>query len=43
MPQYEFLCTACKKTFSTKLTLAEYEKAKIAGLFPSNYSLLWPR
>ena len=29
MPEYEFLCTACKKTFSTTLTLAEYEKGKI--------------
>lgn len=30
MPQYEFLCTACKKPFSTTLTLTEYEKGKIA-------------
>jgi len=29
MPEYEFLCTACKKTFSTTLTLVEYEKGKI--------------
>jgi putative FmdB family regulatory protein len=29
MPTYEFSCTACKKTFSTKLTLAEYEKGKM--------------
>ena len=29
MPQYEFFCTACKQTFSTTLTLAEYEKGKI--------------
>jgi putative FmdB family regulatory protein len=29
MPEYEFSCTACKKTFSTMLTLAEYEKGKI--------------
>jgi putative FmdB family regulatory protein len=29
MPTYEFLCTACKKTVSTTLTLAEYEKGKI--------------
>jgi putative FmdB family regulatory protein len=28
MPEYEFACTACKKTFSTTLTLAEYEKGK---------------
>ncbi len=30
MPQYEFVCTACKKPFVTTLTLAEYEKGKIA-------------
>jgi len=29
MPEYEFFCTACKKTFSTTLTLVEYEKGKI--------------
>jgi putative FmdB family regulatory protein len=29
MPTYEFLCTACKKTFSTMLSLAEYEKGKM--------------
>jgi putative FmdB family regulatory protein len=29
MHEYEFSCTACKKTFSTTLTLAEYEKGKI--------------
>ena len=29
MPQYEFFCAACKKTFLTTLTLAEYEKGKI--------------
>ncbi len=26
MPQYEFLCQACQKTFSVVLTLAEFEK-----------------
>jgi hypothetical protein len=29
MPEYEFFCTACKETFSTTLTLVEYEKGKI--------------
>ena len=29
MPQYNFLCRACKKDFSKILTLAEYEKGKI--------------
>jgi putative FmdB family regulatory protein len=29
MPQYEFFCASCEKTFSTTLTLAEYEKGKI--------------
>ncbi len=29
MPQYEFLCSACKKKFSVVLTISEYEKAKI--------------
>jgi putative FmdB family regulatory protein len=26
MPQYEFLCHACNKSFSTILTIAEHEK-----------------
>jgi putative FmdB family regulatory protein len=26
MPQYEFYCKDCKKTFSKILTLSEYEK-----------------
>jgi len=30
MPQYEYLCLACKKNFSVVLTLAEYDKGKIA-------------
>ncbi len=30
MPQYSFLCRACKKEFSKILTIAEYEKGKIA-------------
>ncbi len=29
MPQYEFFCASCEKTFSTTLSLAEYEKGKI--------------
>ena len=28
MPQYNFLCRACKKEFSKILTLSEYEKGK---------------
>ncbi len=28
MPQYEFICSACKKKFSLLLTVSEYEKAK---------------
>jgi putative FmdB family regulatory protein len=32
MPTYEFFCHACKKTFSTTLSLAEYEKGKIVCL-----------
>jgi len=30
MPQYEYVCKACKKTFNLIMTLAEYEKAKVA-------------
>jgi len=30
MPQYSFLCRACKKEFSKILTISEYEKGKIA-------------
>jgi putative FmdB family regulatory protein len=29
MPQYNFLCPACKKEFSKILTLSEHEKGKI--------------
>jgi putative FmdB family regulatory protein len=29
MPHYEYLCLACKKKFSTVLTLAEREKGKV--------------
>jgi putative FmdB family regulatory protein len=29
MPQYEFYCHACKKTFSKVLTFAEYEEGEI--------------
>jgi putative FmdB family regulatory protein len=29
MPQYEFFCSACKKTFSRILNIAEHGKAKI--------------
>jgi putative FmdB family regulatory protein len=29
MPQYNFLCRACKKEFSKILTLSEHEKGKI--------------
>jgi hypothetical protein len=29
MPQYTFLCRACKKEFSKMLTLSEYEKGGI--------------
>ena len=30
MPSYEFACKACNKTFRLLMSLAEYEKAKIA-------------
>jgi len=30
MPQYNFLCRACKKEFSKILTLSEYDKGKPA-------------
>jgi putative FmdB family regulatory protein len=30
VPQYEFTCHACHKTFSRILTLAEHDKEKIA-------------
>jgi len=30
MPQYEFFCNACKKTFSRTLTIVEQGKEKIA-------------
>ena len=29
MPQYNFLCRACKKAFSKILTISEYEKGGI--------------
>jgi putative FmdB family regulatory protein len=29
MPQYNFLCLACKKEFSKILTISEHEKGKI--------------
>ncbi len=29
MPQYEYLCLACKKRFSLVLTLGEHEKGKV--------------
>jgi putative FmdB family regulatory protein len=29
MPQYEYTCKGCKKTFSVILTLAEYEKGRV--------------
>jgi putative FmdB family regulatory protein len=29
MPHYEFFCPACQKTFSTILTIAEHEEAKV--------------
>ena len=29
MPQYEFFCNACKKTFSRILNIAEHGKEKI--------------
>jgi putative FmdB family regulatory protein len=29
MPQYEYLCLACKTKFSSVLTLAEHEKGKV--------------
>jgi putative FmdB family regulatory protein len=30
MPQYEYLCKKCNKTFSMIMTLAEYNKGKVA-------------
>jgi putative FmdB family regulatory protein len=30
MPQYEYLCIKCKKTFSLIMTLAEYDKGNVA-------------
>ncbi|MGH9510146.1 MAG: FmdB family zinc ribbon protein [Terriglobales bacterium] len=30
MPHYEYFCQDCKKKFSKVLTLAEYDKGKIA-------------
>ena len=32
MPQYSFLCRACKKEFSKVLTLSEYEKSGIGKI-----------
>jgi len=29
MPQYEFFCKDCQKTFTLRLSLAEYDKDKI--------------
>jgi putative FmdB family regulatory protein len=30
MPQYEYACKGCKKTFSLIMTLPQYEKRKVA-------------
>ena len=30
MPQYEYACKECKKTFTLILTLAEYDKGNVA-------------
>jgi putative FmdB family regulatory protein len=30
MPNYEFFCNACKKTFLQNLTIAQHETEKIA-------------
>ena len=30
MPHYEFICNACKKTFSETLTIAEHDTEKTA-------------
>jgi putative FmdB family regulatory protein len=30
VPHYEYLCHSCKNAFSKVLTLAEYEKGKVA-------------
>ena len=30
MPNYEFFCNACKKTFSKILTIAEHDTEKIS-------------
>lgn len=30
MPQYEYVCKGCKKTFALIMTLAEYVKGKVA-------------
>jgi putative FmdB family regulatory protein len=30
MPTYEYFCKECKKTFTTIMTLAEYDKAQVA-------------
>lgn len=30
MPNYEYVCQECKKTFSVIMTITEYEKAKPA-------------
>jgi len=29
MPQYEFFCKKCQKTFSKIMTFAEYDKGKV--------------
>jgi putative FmdB family regulatory protein len=30
MPTYEFICEKCNKTFSTMLSVSEYEKKKFS-------------
>ncbi len=30
MPSYSFVCKECKKSFTVTMTLAEYEKGKVA-------------
>jgi putative FmdB family regulatory protein len=36
MPQYEYFCNACKKTFSRILTIAEHSEEKITCLHCSS-------
>jgi len=39
MPQYEFYCHACRKTFTTILTLVDYEASGVVCPYCSSHKV----